>query len=189
MFLALVSKTDPRCGEVHFRRSSNYRLLKDNRNAIAALLDAADTPTQLLPWPEEYAHRCNEYAWDAVRPAAQTGPPASVMRLVKKAVELEPYNFMYQNTLGVALYRAGQYQDASRLLEANLSRSGQYVAFDLYFLAMSQHRLGDPDKARATFDRANAAVAAETGLSADDRKELSAFRAEAETVLGLGQTK
>ncbi len=50
---------------------------------------------------------------------------------------------------------------------------------------MSHQRLGRADKARASFDRANAAVAAETALSAGYRQELAGFRAEAKELLGI----
>ena len=51
---------------------------------------------------------------------------------------------------------------------------------------LERYRRGE---ARACFDRANASVAAETRLSEPQRQELTAFRAEAETVLRLSQGK
>jgi len=87
----------------------------------------------------------------------------------------------------VALYRLGQHEQAVACLEKNVPHSQQYVAFDLYFLAMSHHHLGQPARAREYFDRANASAAAETGLWPGHRQELAAFRAEAEKVLGFSK--
>jgi WD40 repeat protein len=186
MFLSLTPSSEPRRAEVHFRRASNYmENLKDDRKAMAALLDAADAPPERMPWPEQYASRCNHYAWQAVKPSSLTSSPEIVLRLARSAVKYEPHNFMYQNTLGVAQYRSGHHAEAVRCLQANLDRSREFIAFDLYVLAMSYHRLGDSAQARDCFDRANAAVAAGKSLSAGHRQELAAFRAEAEGVLGM----
>jgi tetratricopeptide (TPR) repeat protein len=190
MFLALTEKCDPRRTEIQFRCASNYHQnLKDDRKAIAALLDAADSSPDLMPWPEQYARLCNHYAWQAVKPSSPAGALHAAMRLARLAVELEPDNFMHQNTLGVALFRLGRYDEAVRCLEANLSRSGQYVAFDLYFMAMSYERLGERAKARAAFDRASALVADDPGLTPVHRQELAGFRAEAEGLLAISPKK
>jgi tetratricopeptide (TPR) repeat protein len=185
-FLRLAPADDRRRPEIHLRRASNYlQNLKDDRRALAALLDAADAPAALIPWPGRYALLCNNLAWKAAKPSG-AGVPEAMLRLARKAVEIEPYYFMYQNTLGVVLYRLGRYEEAIRCLEPNLQKSRQYVAFDLYFLSMSHARQGQPALARTYFDRATAAQA-ETRLSPSHRQELTDFRAEAETVLGLTQ--
>ena len=142
-----------------------------------------------MPWPERYAWLCNHYAWQAVKPSSLAGAPQAVMGLARKAVELEPHNFMYQNTLGVALYRLGHYEEAVRCLEANVPRSGQFVAFDLYFVSMSYERLGERAKARAAFDRATALAADKPGLAPVHRQELAGFRAEAEGLLAISPKK
>src|SRR5262249_44019536 len=144
-----------------------------------------DTPAERLPWPGQYASLCNNVAWHFVRERPKTRLPDAILRLAEKAIALEPENVFYQNTYGITLYRLGRHEDAVRCLEKNVAHSQQYAAFDLYFLAMSYERLGQPAKARACFDRANAAVETETSLSASHRQELADFRAEAEEVLGI----
>ena len=58
---------------------------------------------------------------------------------------------IYRNTLGVAYYRAGRYREAVEVLRPNLERQEDTgLAFDLYFLAMSHHRLGETARARDT---------------------------------------
>jgi tetratricopeptide (TPR) repeat protein/serine/threonine protein kinase len=56
-------------------------------------------------------------------------------------------------TPGAALYRAGKYDVAERCFE-ELARNGQPRAWDYYFLAMAQHRLGKAKEARQALDKA-----------------------------------
>src|SRR6185312_9461590 len=75
--------------------------------------------------------------------------------LARRAVELDAGNSTYHNSLGVALYRAGQHPDALASLETSLKESnGATDAFDHYFLAMCHHHLSDPMKAKDHFDQA-----------------------------------
>ena len=61
---------------------------------------------------------------------------------------------MYLNTLGVAYYRACRFALAiKRLKESLAANRGEFDAFDLFFLAMARHRLGDRKQARADFNR------------------------------------
>jgi tetratricopeptide (TPR) repeat protein len=69
-----------------------------------------------------------------------------------------PDNGVYLNTLGVAQYRLGQYDQAI----ATLTRSdklnskqfgGQSHPADVAFLAMAHHRLGHSDEARKLLER------------------------------------
>ena len=54
---------------------------------------------------------------------------------------------------------------------------------------MAYQRLGEPARARACYDRANAAVQAEANLAAGQVAQLTAIRAEAEDVLGIADGK
>ena len=86
------------------------------------------------------------------------GSYAQALRYAEAACRLEPGNGNHLNTLGVAQYRAGRYQEAL----ATLTRSDQIKSkvpngspapSDLAFLAMAQHRLGKKAEARATLAR------------------------------------
>jgi WD40 repeat protein/serine/threonine protein kinase len=128
---------------------------------------------------------CNNLAW-----AYATAPEAlrdvkEALRLAQKAVQLEPKNPVYQNTLGLASYRAGEYRQAADTLRANLKgQEDRYLAFDLYILAMSYHKLGEAERAREYFDWAVRWSRTQKDLSPQHAEELDAFRAEAESVLG-----
>jgi len=70
------------------------------------------------------------------------------------------------------------------VLEQSLAvGKGEFDAYDLFFLAMARHRLGDRAVARARFDRAARWVQDHPKLRQEYLTELSAFRAEAEAVL------
>ncbi len=73
---------------------------------------------------------------------------AVAVRLAQKAVELEPENGHFHNTLGIAQYRAGQYEKALATLTKGNKIKGEFPD-DLAFLAMTHHQLGQIEEARA----------------------------------------
>jgi len=120
-----------------------------------------------------------------------TGPidrrdPERAVTLARRSVELAPGQPPTLFTLGVALYRAGQYVEAISVLERGMAAGkGELDAFDLLFLAMAHHRLGHAAEARDCFDRAVRWWIEPKNLPAEYIRNLTAFRAEAEAVLGL----
>ena len=73
----------------------------------------------------------------------------AALPLAEKAVRLARRSAVYRNTLGVAYYRAGRYREAAEVLRPNLgTQEDKDLALDLYFLAMSHHRLGEAARAR-----------------------------------------
>src|SRR5262249_52874967 len=140
-----------------------------------------------VPWPREGATRLNNVAWSLLTGPEKDRRPDQALPLTLKAVELAPGDGMSRNTLGVAYFRAGRYREAVAVLEDNPNNAG-FAAFDLYFLAMSYHKLGEPARARDCFERAarwHDEKAA--GLPRNHCTELAAFRAEAETLLKAGR--
>ncbi|MGH7172374.1 MAG: hypothetical protein ACRELG_19020, partial [Gemmataceae bacterium] len=98
------------------------------------------------------------------------------------------------NTLGVALYRVGQFANAVPVLERSLREGkGQADAFDLFFLAMCHHRLGDAAKAKDYRDRAGRWFQQHKGQLTVPGwvEELTDFQAECDAVLSQapGQAK
>jgi len=103
-------------------------------------------------------NRLNEASWNVVRrPGAGEAAYRRALRAAEAACRLSPDNMLILNTLGVAQYRAGKYADAA----ATLSRSDEFNSrapggpqpADLAFLAMSQYRLGQTERARTTMKR------------------------------------
>src|SRR5581483_601523 len=150
-----------------------------NRPADAA----ADRKRTAELTPDE-PQALNDLAWDLANgPPAQRDPKRAV-ELARRALKAKPDEALYFNTLGVALYRAGEYAEAVAALEKSLAGSGgESDAWDLFVLAMCRHRLGQPDRAKADLARAVGWVGKQTKLTDRERAELAAFRAEAEDLL------
>ena len=111
--------------------------------------------------------------WKAALPVAQ------------KAVQLAP-DPMNRNTLGLAYYRAGRYREAVETLEPNLKDQVDWaLTYDLYFLAMSHHQLGESALAREFYDLALRWSVAHHEALNPYVAELAAIQAEAAVLLGV----
>lgn len=97
----------------------------------------------------ENAIACNNLAWSYVTAPEPLRDSARGLAMAEKAVRLDPGNVSYRNTLGVAYYRAGRYNDAIATLRSNIDSEEETVLVcDLCFLAMSYQRLGEKLRAR-----------------------------------------
>ncbi len=97
----------------------------------------------------------NSLAWELVRrPPARAGDTALAVRLARKAVEWEPGQFAYWNTLGVAHYRDGNWSAAITALNRSIEQSKGGTAADWYFLACIDQQQGRTEEARKRYDRA-----------------------------------
>jgi tetratricopeptide (TPR) repeat protein len=170
--LIVRSPADPHLYEL---RATSYAAL--GRQAEAE----ADCKKSVALTPND-ANALNARAWQLL---VGDGPrdAATALQLAERAVKLDPKPY-YWNTLGVAYYRSGRYPDAVTALEKSLARHSDLPAGDWLFLAMCHHRLGDRIRADKEFERAVRWLQAnEAKLSPEQRRELSAFRTEAEALL------
>jgi serine/threonine protein kinase/WD40 repeat protein len=135
----------------------------------------------------EQAGGLNLLAWLLLTGPSELRDAAAALPLARKAVAREPGAWLYCNTLGVACYRNGRYREAITCLEDSLRRGkSQADAFDLFFLAMCRQQLGDEGRARDCYQRACRWTDGRWGKLPDSwREELTAFRVEAATLLGL----
>ena len=101
------------------------------------------------------------------------------VELAKKATEREPANPANWSTLGVAQYRAGDYEAAIKALGKSMELGSGGVAINWFFLAMAHWQLKHAEEARRWYDKGAAWM--EKNKSSDD--ELLRFRAEAETLI------
>jgi tetratricopeptide (TPR) repeat protein len=123
----------------------------------------------------------NDLAWLlASRPDLSPYDPARALHLAERAVELDPKQAGYWNTLGVARLRNNR-PDAVEAFERSLEKKSPKPALDWFPLAVLHARRGDAAKARRLYDQA-AAWTREYG--ADD-VELLYFQSEARSQLGL----
>jgi TPR repeat protein len=96
----------------------------------------------------------NELAWClATNDIETTRDPALAIEFAQKAVEAEPRDGNLRNTLGVALYRAGNWQAAIDGLNKSIELKHGGDAYDDFFMAMALQRSGRPDEARNWFDK------------------------------------
>jgi tetratricopeptide (TPR) repeat protein len=151
---------------------------KKHAEALAALRQAIQAePTHAM------AH--NNLAWHLLVGPKDIRDAKEALLLARKAVELPPEEHLYLNTLGVALYRNEKRKEAVAALEKSLAAGkGKSDAFDLFFLAMCHHRLGDAARAKDCCDRAAKWFREQRGkLPAGWTAELSDFQSEAEALL------
>jgi WD40 repeat protein len=136
----------------------------------------------------------NMVAWTCVLGPDALADQAQGVSLAEKALASQPGNYLYLNTLGAALYRAGRYHAAVKQLNASMKASGTGgSAHDWLFLAMAHQHLGHADQARQWLDKAVPAVEeasrekrAAPGMAApswDTRLELQLLRREAEALI------
>jgi serine/threonine protein kinase/WD40 repeat protein/Tfp pilus assembly protein PilF len=207
----LATALQPGHAAAHFLCGQIYRVQQQPRLALAAFSRAIehqrpgraayyDARAQLQWTLEEHvqaladwrdalalepgsASRYNNLAWYYVTGPAAIRAPATALPLAEKALELEPGNLNARNTLGVAYFRLGRYQEARACFERNLEQGQELAAFDLFFLAMCFQQLGDPAKAKDCYQRAREWVQQRKDMLPQHAAELRAFQAEAEAML------
>jgi len=112
--------------------------------ALWEYLVASDVP--------EYVHNLAWLLANCSDPEVRN--PGRAIELAKEAKNQAPRNPQYWRTLGVACYRAGDYQDAiSSLREANRRRQ-EGNPMDRFFLSMAEWQLGKETDARNSFEEA-----------------------------------
>jgi tetratricopeptide (TPR) repeat protein len=124
----------------------------------------------------------NNFAWFLA--TCETQPlrdPALAVRLAKKAVGLAPKDGNIWNTLGVAQYRAGDWQATIDGLQKAMDLRNGGDSSDWFFLAMAYWQLDRKDEARTWFDKAVEWM----DENAPTNEELLRFRAEAGKLLGI----
>jgi tetratricopeptide (TPR) repeat protein len=91
----------------------------------------------------------NNLAWMLATSAeTKLRDPARAVVLAKKAVELEPKQGMWWNTLGAAQYRTGDWKATVEALKKSMELRHGGDSFDWFFLAMAHWQLGNKDEAR-----------------------------------------
>jgi tetratricopeptide (TPR) repeat protein len=132
----------------------------------------------------------NDAAWRlANHPNPRLRDIPRAVTLARTAAERAPDAAHIRNTLGVALYRAGAWDEAVEALEkAEGLAPGRLLAFNGFFLAMAHWHLGHKSDARTWYDRSlrwmdeHVEVLSRDPLHAE---ELHRFRGEAEELLGV----
>jgi serine/threonine protein kinase/Flp pilus assembly protein TadD len=125
----------------------------------------------------------NSLAWLlATCPDPRFRDPQAAVAWAEKAVDLVPTAASYRNTLGVAFYRAADWQAAVAALLKSVELSQGGSTEDCLFLAMAHWRLDRKETARRWFGRA---LERAQNVILANHDELRRFRAEAAALLGL----
>jgi tetratricopeptide (TPR) repeat protein len=164
------------------KRAAIYLSLVDRLVMCRLAKEARDTFQKVVELGSDDAAALNKYAWALVITPRDFYDPALGVQAAQKAIELAPTNAELWNTLGVGLYRTGDYAKAIDALERSraLKPGNDFFSYDAFFLAMAHWQLGHKTAARQWYDRATAWM----DKNQPDSPDLQAFRAEAEALLG-----
>jgi len=122
----------------------------------------------------------NDLAWFlATCPDSRLRDRARAVELARKAIVRAPKAGAAWNTLGVAHYRAGAWNEAIEALLRSTELTSGGSPGDWFFLAMAYCQKGEKDKARSWYEKAVNGM--EKNKSQDE--ELRRFRAEATALL------
>jgi serine/threonine protein kinase/WD40 repeat protein/tetratricopeptide (TPR) repeat protein len=159
--------------------------LKHHAQALDELEPAFRSDPESVRAIANLARDINTRAWDLVKGRLVQPDAPTTVRLAEFAVSMAPGKRASLNTLGVALYRAGEFTRAIETLEKSLEAGkGQFDGFDLFFLAMAHYRANHIMPARDCLDRARSwSKTHRNVLSSRAAAELAAIGDEAESVL------
>jgi eukaryotic-like serine/threonine-protein kinase len=173
------------------RASSRPRESPETYRRVVALLEESEKPnsvanatiSDLAEWQNDLARfLATDPDPKLLGPARAVALDRKAVALARKATAARPRVSYYWYTLGMALYRAGDWPEAIEALrKSNELGAKEGLGFNGYFLAMAHHRRGETLPARIWFDVAgrwhHRALPTHEGLKR--------FRAEAADLLGL----
>lgn len=113
------------------------------------------------------------------------GKPEVALGLAKEAVAGAPNDGNHWNTLGVAQYRNGNWQEAIDALNKSLELRGGGTSMDWFFLAMAYWQQGNKEQARTWYDKAVEWMEKNKSY----KEELNRFRREAEELMQIADEK
>ena len=155
-------------GQLPLFDSSRLRDVMINHR-LALILDP-DYPTAL-----------NNLAWSLVSvPGEPWFDPKEGLALARKAVAIEPNEWGFLNTLGVAAFRASDWETAAKVFHKSTTFTGG-GAYDFFFLAMTYWHQGKKK------EREKCTTVPSPGRKRTSRTTLSCASSRAEAAALLGQ--
>jgi serine/threonine-protein kinase len=144
---------------------------------------AREVCRQALTHEPKDAEFCNMLAWYlAVRfEDPRLRDPQQAVAMALRAVQLEPQEGNFWNTLGAARYRARQWNESVEALEKSMALRQGGDPYDWFFLAMAHRQLGQKDEARRWYRQTEAW----REKHRQGGYELHLLQAEAAELLGL----
>jgi tetratricopeptide (TPR) repeat protein len=166
----------------HAGNAGRYRDAKTSYLRLASFVESMPLASMSSQVLRQSAEGLNNFAWLlATCPEVTLRDPGAAVRFARRAVDLIPTDGNSWNTLGVASYRAGNWDQARSALSRSMELRGAGDSFDWFFLAMIHARLGHPERARHWYDKAAQWF---TQYRPGDA-ELYQFQVEAAAILGL----
>jgi len=96
----------------------------------------------------------NNLAWlQATCPDLRLRNAEEAVRQAKRALEIQPNEGNYWNTLGVAFYRSGEWNKAKDALSRSMELRNHGNGFDWFFLALVELKLGHKDQALDLYNK------------------------------------
>jgi tetratricopeptide (TPR) repeat protein len=124
----------------------------------------------------------NEYSFClSCCPITRLRNPGLALDLAEKAVELLSWAGTAWNTLGMAHYRAGHWQEAIAAVEKSIELRGDKSYMDFLLLSMAHRQLGHLEEARRWYKKGAELIEKRKVLDPEARPTL----AEAATLLGI----
>ena len=146
-------RTEPENAKNYVSRAAFYIYRNDEEKAFADL----DRYENLVEDPNEKARTYYDLGWRLTHAPQQRVDPNIVVKLHHRAQVLNPKNQFVQGMLGIAYYRADQWQQAINAIQsaedalsAKQPTEKDYFAF---FLAMAYWQTGDREQAQAWYRR------------------------------------
>ena len=151
-----------------------YRNLAESFAATNRLDQANEASRKAVQSAGNNVTALNSLAWTfATSENLRLRNPVLAVEAAQKCVEMAPKDATIWNTLGVAKYRAGKWEDAIvALTKAETLAPGKSLGFNGFFLSMAHWRLAHKDEARKWYDQAIAWM----DKNQPTNKELRRFR-------------
>jgi len=172
--------------ELYKKYGYYYQVVDDLRSDAALEASVREIALQIASAREwEDADKLNGESWDVARsPDSDANAYRQALNKAEKAVSLEPNDLNILNTLGVAQYRFGDYENAlGALTRCEKRRTDKHLEpapENMAFVAMSLHKLDRKDEAKVALEQLRALCKEER--FAEDQ-EAQAFLTEAEQLI------
>jgi serine/threonine protein kinase len=128
--------------------AEHFRAARDDMSKLAAEVPGGGAG------PGEPGHNENDLAWFlATCPDESFRDLPRALEFARKATARAPSRGDFWNTLGVACFRSGDNKGAIDALEKSVELLKGSDPTDWFYLALAHHRLGDPSKAHACYDK------------------------------------
>ena len=123
--------------------SGRYSEALDDYMRLAVMADSIPPSSLTSQGRHSVAHVFNGLAWMlATCPDVSLRNPQDAVIFAKHATEILPNDRAIWNTLGVAYYRLGNWEEAQSALYRSMEISDEGDSFDWFFLAMIHAKLG-----------------------------------------------